>query len=100
VPNLLGLTSSVVDMNPPVNTITVTYSWTVALGAYDDMKFFEVKVLAPIPATRYALAFEPSKKTPEGLHASYHHNRSSHLDWGYPFTSTLHATDLNGALVT
>ena len=62
IPNLLGLSASAPDMAAPSPPPPPVYSWHIAQGSYDDLKFFQVKKLAPYSQPRYALAFEPSKR--------------------------------------
>ena len=64
VPNLSGLAASKANVTPLTNVpgIGLYYTWTVAQGSYDDLKFFYVKKLAPYSQPRYSLAFEPGKR--------------------------------------
>jgi hypothetical protein len=59
-PSIATLKSTQPGNNPLPNTITETYSYTVALNSYQDLKFFLAKKNTPYSQPRYALAFEPA----------------------------------------
>ena len=101
VPNLLGLTPSTPDVNPPTNTPTNTpptyYSWTVAQGLYGDLKFFAVKKLAPYSQPRFALAFEPAKRLLKIYLPATTRIVKRNLAGGAHLHQLYDATDLNGS---
>jgi hypothetical protein len=61
IPNLSTLTSSQPDQNPPPNTISNTYSFTLTQSLFDDLKFFLSKKNTAYSKARYSLAWEPKE---------------------------------------
>ena len=99
VPNLAGLSASEANVMPPVNVpgSGLYYTWTVAQGSYDDLKFFFIKKLAPYLQPRYSLAFEPGQRilkiylpaTARIVHRDLAGGAHLHLEYG--------AKDLSGS---
>ena len=57
-----GLLSSLPDQIPPANSPGATYSYSVGVTSFDDLKFFAAKRSTPYNQKRYSLAWEPSRQ--------------------------------------
>jgi hypothetical protein len=97
IPDLSTLTSSQPDQNPPPNTISNTYSFTITQSLFDDLKFFLSKKNTAYSQNRYSLAWEPKENllriympaTTKVVHRDL--VGASHLHLLYP------AADFNGS---